>query len=407
MENTHKELTQRQENILMLQLVAACHGVTLPSRQLHQCFTADKDYLDEPDIRRALEDAGLATHSIRPRLKKLATKPLPALAVMGEGQYVLLVGVQGERVLVQNPGQERPETISLEEFKQVWAGTLLLVAPGKVSATGGGNFGFHWFAATAWKYRNLMRDILLASLFIQIFALVSPLVFMVVVDKVLSHNSLATLDVLVIALATISLFDVILSSLRSYLLSHTNHRIDIELNSRFIKHLLSLPISYFDSRPTGDIVTRIRDLESVRQFITGPALTFVLDTLFIGTFLLVMFQFSERLTLIVLAILPVFFLVSLAFSPLLKRKLEDKFSKEAENQAERAILKNLASLKRSTTLLIATHRPSMLSRCDRVFVMEQGAVVESGTLRELRTRASRFNHLLGLTVRKPNHEMAQ
>ncbi|MGB1109309.1 MAG: peptidase domain-containing ABC transporter, partial [Gammaproteobacteria bacterium] len=186
---------------------------------------------------------------------------------------------------------------------------------------------------TIWKYRGLLRDATIASLFIQVFALASPLVFMVVIDKVLSHQNMSTLDVLVIALATISVFDIGLTALRSYLISHTNYRIDAELSARFLRHLLRLPVSYFESRSTGDVMARIRELEHVRHFITGPALSFVLDALFMGVFLLVMFQFSPFLTAIVLTILPVFFLISLLMTPFLRQKLEDKFKHDAKNQA--------------------------------------------------------------------------
>jgi subfamily B ATP-binding cassette protein HlyB/CyaB len=135
-------------------------------------------------------------------------------------------------------------------------------------------FGFRWFLPSIWRYRKPLAHVLLASLFVQIFALVTPIFFHVIVDidKVLTHKGYSTLYVLVAGLVLIGLFDVVLQYLRTYALSHTTNRIDVELGQRLFRHLLRLPISYFETRAAGQTVARVRELENIRSFLTGQAL---------------------------------------------------------------------------------------------------------------------------------------
>jgi subfamily B ATP-binding cassette protein HlyB/CyaB len=171
------------------------------------------------------------------------------------------------------------------------------------------------------------------SLFLQLFALATPLFFQVVMDKVLVHRGISTLDVLVCGLVAVVLFETVLSALRTYVFSHTTSRIDVELGSRLYRHLLSLPLSWFEARRVGDSVARVRELEHIRAFLTGHALTLVLDVLFSVVFIAVMFAYSVPLTLIVLASLPLYVLLTLGVVPALRTRLNDKFTRGAENQA--------------------------------------------------------------------------
>jgi len=156
------------------------------------------------------------------------------------------------------------------------------------------------------KYKSLLSEVLIASLFVQIIALVTPLIFQVVIDKVLTHRTLATLDVMVLALVGVSIFEVVLSAMRHYLLGYTTHRVDVELGSKLFKHLLHLPLSYFESRRSGDTVARVRELENARNFLTGQALTSWLDVMFVMVYLAVMLYYSVALTMVVIAALPIF-----------------------------------------------------------------------------------------------------
>ena len=157
------------------------------------------------------------------------------------------------------------------ELAEIWSGDLILLArrvggPGIDPRT----FGFRWFFTSIWRYRRALVHVLLASLFIQCFALITPLFFQIVIDKVLVHKAMSTLVVVAIELIAVGLFNVILQYLRTYALSHTTSRIDVELGSRLFNHLLRLPLAYFETRPTGQTVARVRELETIRAFSHRP-----------------------------------------------------------------------------------------------------------------------------------------
>ncbi len=183
------------------------------------------------------------------------------------------------------------------------------------------------------KYRHLLGEVLLASFFLQLFALVSPLFFQVVIDKVLVHRTLSTLDVLVIGLVAIAIFETILGIMRTYLFAHTTNRIDVELGARLFRHLVALPVAYFQARRVGDSVARVRELENIRNFLTSSALTLVIDLFFTFVFLGVMFFYSPLLTYIVLGAFPFYIAISAGATPLFRKRLDDKFKRGAENQA--------------------------------------------------------------------------
>jgi len=174
--------------------------------------------------------------------------------------------------------------------------------------------------------------VLVASLFVQLFGLATPIFFQLVVDKVLVHKGMSTLVVLVIGMVTLGLFETILQFLRSYTLSHTTNRIDIELGRRLFHHLFRLPLAYFETRPAGQTVARMRELETIRGFLTGQGLTSLLDLVFTLVFIAVMFVYSVKLTLIVLISIPVYVLIASAIRPVLREQIKERFNRGARSQ---------------------------------------------------------------------------
>src|SRR5665213_471247 len=194
-------------------------------------------------------------------------------------------------------------------------------------------FDITWFVGAIHKYRGLLFEVLVASFFLQIFALVTPLFFQVIIDKVLVHHGISTLQLLIFGMVTISIFEAVLGTLRTYLFSHTTNRIDVELGARLFRHLLGLPIAYFQARRAGDSVARVRELENIRNFLTSSALTLVIDLFFTFVFLGVMFFYSPLLTVIVLLSFPAYIGISAFVTPLFRRRLDEKFRRSAENQS--------------------------------------------------------------------------
>ena len=264
---------------------------------------------------------------------RLVMTPLPAIAVLRDGGFLVLGKASEDKVLVQSPLSPRPTLMTQVEFEAVWDGRLVLLTRRAALANLTRRFDITWFMGAIKKYRRLLTEVLVMSFFLQVFALVTPLVFQVVIDKVLVHHTVSTLNVLVIALLAIGAFETILGMLRTYLFAHTTNRIDVELGARLFQHLLALPVAYFQARRVGDSVARVRELENIRNFLTSSALTLVVDLFFTFIFLTVMYLYSPFLTLVVIGSLPIYIAISAGATPLFRHRLNEKFQRGAENQA--------------------------------------------------------------------------
>ena len=286
-----------------------------------------------PEMLRCAREFGLKARVHRTAWSRLASTPLPAIACLDDGGF-LLVGKAGpDEVLVQAPLAPRPALMTREEFEAVWDRRLILMTRRAGLSDIARRFDITWFLGAIHKYRYLLSEVLLASFFLQLLGLAAPLFFQVVIDKVLVHRSLSTLDVLVFGLLTMSVFETVLGILRTHLFSHTTNRIDVELGARLFRHLLALPMAYFQARRVGDSIARVRELENIRNFLTSSALTLVIDLFFTTVFLGVMFFYSPLLTWIVLGSFPFYIAISAGATPLFRQRLNEKFQRGAENQA--------------------------------------------------------------------------
>src|SRR5580765_455353 len=311
--------------LLHLKDVAADRG------QIRHRLGTDK--IGAPEMLRCAKDLGLKARRCQTDWSRLARTPLPAIASLRDGGFLVLAKATQDKVLVQSPQTFRPVLMTQAELLAVWDGGLILMARRAGLSDITRRFDITWFMGAIHKYRRFLSEVLIASFFLQLFALVSPLFFQVVIDKVLVHRGLSTLDVLIIGLLAISVFETVLGILRTYLFAHTTNRIDVELGARLFHHLLALPMAYFQARRVGDSVARVRELENIRNFLTSSALTLVIDLFFTFVFLAVMFLYSPLLTFIVLGSFPFYIAVSAAATPLFRRRLDEKFQRGAENQA--------------------------------------------------------------------------
>lgn len=324
--------------LALLTMYVQLLGMSVDSKQLRHEFAQSDKPFDLAHAALALQAMGFETKAHQGSSASARRGALPALTQTQNGQLMVVGRASPHGWITQTEGECSPQRLTDAELDSVWSKQWLTAARPAAAAQIGteaspSQFGWGWFAKALRQYKGILGEILLASFFIQVFALVTPLVFQVVIDKVLTQRTSSTLTVLVGALLAIGTFEVILGAMRHYLYSHTTNRIDVELGAKLFRHLLHLPLSYFESRRSGDTVARLRELENARNFLTGSALTSWLDLIFAGVFLAVMAYYSLFLTLIVIAMLPVFFLASAVITPLLRRKLEDKFALGAENQA--------------------------------------------------------------------------
>lgn len=316
-----------------LVLMARFHQVAAsPAQLLHVRGKGNRVFSPE-DLLHAARGLSLRARLVKSTISRLGSTPLPVMVQRHDGRWLILARFEGGKCLVQDPVHQAPTVVSEQDFVADWTGNMLLVAS-KASLTGElSRFDFSWFIPAIVKYRTWMRDILIASFVLQLLALLTPLFFQVVIDKVIGHHSLNTLDVMIFALVSVSVFEMILGVVRTYVLSHTTTRIDVELGARLFQHLVNLPLSYFRSRRVGDSVARVRELETIRNFLTGAALTVVLDILFMFVFIAVMAWYSVALTLVVIASLPCYVLLAWFVSPIFRHRLDEKFARGAENQA--------------------------------------------------------------------------
>jgi ATP-binding cassette, subfamily B, bacterial HlyB/CyaB len=323
--------SQEETGVFVLVMLLRLHGVAAEEKQL--CHRLGTRCVGIPEMLRCAKDFGLKARTINTTWVRLARTPLPAVAALSDGGFLLLGKVEGDEVLVLRPSEPRPRKLTRAEFETIWDGRLVLMARRASLSDLSRRFDITWFLGAIQKYRHLLGEVLIASFFLQVFALVSPLFFQVVIDKVLVHRGLSTLEVLVIGLAVIAVFEATLGALRTHLFSHTTNRIDVELGARLYRHLVALPLTYFQTRRVGDSVARVHELENIRNFLTSSALTFVIDFLFTAVFLAVMLIYSPALTLIVLGAFPFYIGVSAVATPLFRRRLDEKFRRGAENQA--------------------------------------------------------------------------
>ena len=316
-----------------LVLIAQFHGVPVDAQQLHHASGVGSGPLSAQELERAARSLGLKTQLVRVRMERLSRTPFPALVLDLEGQHCILAGCDGDKALIVEAGAVSPTVEKLESVMARSDGQLLLFASRASLAGQLAHFDFSWFIPAVVKYRRLLLEVLGVSLLLQIFGLVSPLMFQVVMDKVLVNHTYSTLNVVCVTLFVCSTFEVLLTGLRTYVFSHTTNRIDVELGARLFRHLFALPLNYFSVRRVGDTVARVRELENIRNFLTGQALTAVLDIVFSFVFLGVMCAYSVWLTLVVVASLPLYAVVSGSLVPALKRRLDEKFSRGADNQS--------------------------------------------------------------------------
>jgi subfamily B ATP-binding cassette protein HlyB/CyaB len=319
------------QGLIVLTSLLRLHGIGVDPEQVRHNF--GEIPIGVSEMLRHAKQTGLKARVIKTTFVRLATTPLPGIAVLRDGGFLLLGKAGDGKVLVQSPLAPRPQLMTQAEFEAVWDGRIVLVARRAGLVDLARRFDITWFLGAIVKYRGLLGEVFVASFFLQLFALATPLIFQVVIDKVLVHRSMTTLDLLIIAFSAIAIFETILGALRTYVFAHTTNRIDVELGARLFRHLLALPIAYFQARRVGDSVARVRELESIRNFLTGSALTLVIDLFFTIVFIAVMFVYSSLLTWVIIASFPFYIAVSAVATPIFRQRLDEKFKRGAENQA--------------------------------------------------------------------------
>ncbi len=323
-----------QYALTALEIVGQLNKVAIDSRTIIKEFALDEK---EPTIEELTRIA--KKQSFKARLKKLPLEkiiknyPIPIIAQTKDEKFVTILRADEEKkeLLIFTAEKKEPITVSYEEFEQNSSNKYIILK--HKMFTQQIKFGFMWFYDQILNYKKIIGEVFLASFVIQLFGLVTPLFTQVILDKVLVHRSLTTLDVLAVAFVAVAIFDMLLNLARNYILVHTTSKIDAKLGAKLFYHLLALPFVYFENRKVGNIIARVRELDQIREFVANRSVTVILDLLFSVVFVAVMFLYSVKLTLIVLAFVFLIAIIYLIFTPELRKRLEEKFQMGAHSNS--------------------------------------------------------------------------
>ena len=339
--------------------------------------------MDATDIVRATKHFSVKSDIKTIDKSRLDKISLPAIFVLTDGEYAVVGHGNAENMLMQRQKDTAPELVTPEQLKILWSGQVIFVTRREGLIGKFLKFDVSWFLIALKKYRAIFGEVLIASAFIQLFALTTPLFFQVIIDKVLVHRGLSTLEVLAIGLVFIAFFDTILNGLRTYIFSHTTNRVDAELGSALFKHLTKIPLAYFNATRVGDTVARVRELETIRQFLTSSALSLVIDLVFSILFISIMFTYSQTLAVIVVLTLPIYGLLSVLATPVFHTKLEEKFKKYSENQS--FLVESVSGIE---TIKAMAVEPQMQRRWDDQFASYIAASFDVATFGNIITQCT-------------------
>ncbi len=261
------------------------------------------------------------------KFRKLSAKDAPLAFLATDGTYRILVKIDQTQVLIQHPYKPHSEIWSMEQLCNHWSGQLIVLTDRSLK------FNWSWFIPAFWQHRRILTEVLCFSFVLQLLALILPLFFQVIMDKVLVYKAYHTLDVLIFGLVVTGIFEILLKGFREYQYSHTTKRIDALLGIKLVKHLLGLPLLYFKHRSVGSLVARVFQLDNIRSFLSGALFSLLVDISFMSLFLVVMWVLAPALTTIVIASIPCYILIAWRMTKPLQAKLEKQFQFSAANTA--------------------------------------------------------------------------
>lgn len=320
--------------------VAAHFSIPADISQLSRAYITDANPVNDTGLLIAARDLGLKARAYeKVDLSRLEKMPRPLVCRMVDGGFVLITRIDEDGVVLFDPRLPEGEqllVVKREFFREKWSGVAFLFTKryqlSKVLDKVEG-FGFSWFIPVVAKYKTLLLKVLFVSLILQGFGLLMPLFTQTIIDRVLTHRSVSTMDVLLAGMIMVALFQQWMLALRSYLFLNTTNKIDVTLSLHLFKKVTELPAKYFDKWQVGDVVSRMNELETIRGFLTGTALTIVLDVVFATVYLVVMFLYSNVLSYVVWFTIPIYVVLNAVVAPIYKRRINERFLLSAENNS--------------------------------------------------------------------------
>ncbi|OGQ92956.1 MAG: peptidase C39 [Deltaproteobacteria bacterium RIFOXYC2_FULL_48_10] len=320
--------------LIAIEIVARLNQVDLDIRAVSREFGITEAELLPEEVLRIAKKYGFRAKQKRLTLEKIAGKyPLPAVMVLKDGSYAVLLKLAPEekKALLVFPAEKKAMEKTFGELEEMGTGQFIIVRHRLLSSQAA--FGFKWFLTEISRYKRIIGEVLLGSFIVQLFGLITPLFTQVILDKVIVHRSMTTLDVLAVAFLAVTLFELLLNISRNYIFIHTAGKLDAKLGAKLFQHLLALPLMYFEARKVGNIAARVRELDTIREFITNKAVSVLIDLFFSFVFVVVMMIYSTLLTLVVLGFVVLIAVIYVTITPELRRRLEDKFQMAASSNS--------------------------------------------------------------------------
>lgn len=319
--------------LMCLELVARLNQQDFDGRAIVREYGIENQEITKEELLRIAKNTGFVSKLKSITLDKISRYPLPAIFILKDETYAVMLklNIDTEKVLIFLPQEKKTTEWTFEEYYNQTTGQLIILKHKFLSS--GVKFGFKWFFVEIIKFKQVIMEVLLGSFVVQLFGLITPLFTQVILDKVIVHHSLTTLDVIAIAFIAVTGLEFLLNLARKYIFLHTANKIDAKLGAKLFKHLFALPYNYFENRKVGNIIARIRELDTIRDFITNKSVSVIIDLFFSIVFVVVMFLYSPTLTYIVLGFVFVIAVLYVTITPELRNRLNYKFKMGAQSNS--------------------------------------------------------------------------
>ena len=320
--------------LISLEIVAKFNQIDIDMRSIVRNYGIESADISPEEIIRIAQNEGFKVKKKAITLKDMEKRyPLPAIVRLKDNVYNVVLAIKHDenKAMILDPREQSPKAVLLDEFQNELQDFVLVLKHKMLNDEV--KFGFKWFFVEILKYKKIVGQVLLGSFVIQLFGLVTPLFTQVILDKVLVHRTISTLNVLAFAFIIVSVFELLLNLARNYIFIHTTNKIDAKLGSKLFKHLLRLYYVYFENRQVGNIAARVRELDRIREFITDKSVSVLIDLLFSVVFVVVMLMYSVKLTMIALGFIALIGIIFLLVTPELRARLEDKFQMGAQSNS--------------------------------------------------------------------------
>lgn len=323
----------QNSGLMSLEIVRQLNKISIDTKSIIKKYRLEDNNIDSKVIIRIAKDEGFKVKYKKLSVNVLNKYPLPCIIPLNDKEYMVLLkrDKENNKYLVFDKNCKSPVTMSFEEIEKISEKEIIILK--HKQSFNDVNFGFKWFYNQIMNYKKIVGEILIVSFIIQLFGLITPLFTQVILDKVLVHQTISTLNVIAVAFLAVALFEFILNLSRNYIFVHTTSKIDSKLGSKLFWHLISLPLTYFENRKVGNIIARVRELDQIREFIANKSVTLLLDVMFSFVFVFMMFLYSPKLAFITIGFVFVIGLIYFFITPELRKRLENKFQMGARSNS--------------------------------------------------------------------------